>query len=544
MSRRQNSQSGTSAQSSRLNNSSSRSSRGNARSNAAAGGPGASVLIPRIGFIACVVGLIIFGLVMLYSASSIYSYNLYGNYTEIFSKQLVFVAIGVVIVLAFAFVAYRARIIFPLCIAALLVSVVLLLYVYFAGNDALGARRWIDLGFTSIQPSEFAKIFVMLVLAHLVDRCKNEGYSWGLIFMMTAACVIPLALIVIEPDLGTTIIAFVGILTVLWLGGVSKRVIGLLVLVVLVFGVIAIMSTGFRQARISSWLDPASDPLGDGYQLLNSYYAFGGGGIFGVGLGLSKQKFSWLPQSENDFIFAILGEELGLIGALTVMLLFVGLVVFALGIARNAPDALGAMIAGSSGVMIGAQAFLNMLCVVGALPTTGKPLPFFSAGGSAIITTMILVGLVVCVSMRSNAASVYDFRREQFTVVSGGNRSAGQNQGSVLSRLPNPAALIAGGIRQRPAASSARSRAAGNSTRLKPVSSEQRAAVHMSAQNNKVVPISRGKAERKAREAEAARKKRTEYHNGSARKQAEAPISMSSLRRNRTKKTGTGGRSA
>ena len=437
-----------------------------------------SVLVSRGGFLVVVAILVIFGLVMLYSASSIYSYNQTGDYTAVFFKQTIFVAIGAILAIAIALIPYQ-KYSFKLCVAALIIFIPLLIYVLVVGDAALGARRWIDLGFTTLQPSEFAKIALMLVLAHLVNRCREEGYSKPLIYTMVVACIIPIGLIVVEPDLGTTIIAVIGILAVLWFGGVPKRIVGVLGLSLVVLAVVAVMGTGFRQTRITSWLSPESDPLNSGYQLLSSYYAFGGGGIFGVGLGLSKQKFNWLPQSENDFIFAIVGEELGLLGALVVILLFMALVFLALRVASNAPDALGAMIAGSSGVIIAGQAFLNMLCVVGALPTTGKPLPFFSAGGSSVISTMILVGLILSVSLQSSEATVYDFRREQFTVVNGGNkRGATEGRSSILSRLPNPAAFVAG-IVQTPVAETPR----------------------RSASSDKIVPISRGRAEQTTRGA-------------------------------------------
>jgi cell division protein FtsW len=386
------------------------------------------------------------------------------------------------------------------------------------GSDALGARRWIDLGFTTLQPSEFTKIALIMVLAHLVDRCRNYGYTNALIVVMVVACAIPIGLIVVEPDLGTTIIAVFGILAVLWFGGVPKRVVVVLALGLVVLAILAIFGSGFRQSRITSWLDPWSDPQGRGYQLLNSYYAFGGGGVFGVGLGLSRQKFSWLPQSENDFIFAIVGEELGLVGALIVVLLFVGLVFMALKIAQSAPDSFGAMLAGASGILIGLQAFLNMLCVVGALPITGKPLPFFSAGGSSIITTMILVGLILSVSLRSTEANVHDFRREQFTVVRGSSQSgiAPGTTSSVLSRLPNPAALVGALISKQQAPEKAK-----QSSNAVP--------------SGKIIPISRGRAEKLTRERQGLQQERAPHPVEPPRRRSEAPISMTSLRRNRVR---------
>ncbi|MCL2530243.1 MAG: putative lipid II flippase FtsW [Coriobacteriia bacterium] len=503
-----------------------------------------SVIMNRAGFLIIVGCLLIFGLVMLYSASSISSYNLYGDYTAVFFRQTVFIAIGVGIVLLLALIPYQ-RYALSICAIALGVTIILLILVLLDGSDALGARRWIDLGFTTLQPSEFAKIALMLVMAHLVDRCRENGYSKGLIGVMILACIIPIGLIIIEPDLGTTIIAVVGILAVLWFGGVPKRIVVVLVLGLALFAVIAIIGSGFRLTRITAWLDPWSDPQASGYQLLNSYYAFGGGGIFGVGLGLSRQKFNWLPQSENDFIFAIVGEELGLIGALAVMLLFVGLVFVTLKIARDAPDALGSMIAGAAGVAIGAQAFLNMLCVVGAMPITGKPLPFFSAGGSSIISTMILVGLILSVSLQSTGVSAYDIKREQFSLVRGGKRQNLQTGGvgSILSGLPNPAALVGALIPrqntqerwQRPSTRPAADKVA-PATRSK----TEKVVPAARSRTEKVVPISRGRADKVIREKQALQQ-RSAFASTS---QDKAPVSMASLRRNRVKRSAGGGNSA
>ena len=563
-----------------------------------------SVMVTRVGFLIIVSCLLVFGLVMLYSASSVYSYNIHGDYTTVFFRQTVFVAIGVLVALVIALIPYR-KYTFAICAIALVVTIPLLGLVLLEGSDALGARRWIDLGFITIQPSEFAKIALILVMVHLVDRCRNNGYTWALIAVMFFACAIPVGLIVLEPDLGTTIIAVIGILAVLWFGGVPKRVVALLAVGLVVLALLAIIGSGFRQSRITSWLDPWSDPQVSGYQLLNSYYAFGGGGIFGVGLGLSRQKFNWLPQSENDFLFAIIGEELGLIGALVVMLLFIGLIVMALRIARDAPDALGAMVAGAAGVIIVTQAFLNMLCVVGALPTTGKPLPFFSAGGSSIISTMILVGLIMSVSLQSTGVSVHDVRREQFSLVRGGKRRGEQAGGviSVLAGLPNPAALVgaliprkntqerrrsgggkvgsgvggkvgggvgaagvggkvggkvgggvgAGGVGSKGAGGKvgggvgdrgAVERLAVSSDRTRSAVSNKSPAQARPGGSDKVVPISRGRAEKEARERRELNEKRAQYHDSTAQRKDTAPVSMASLRRNRVRRSAGGGNSA
>ena len=532
-------------------------------------GVSSSVVSTRIALLVVVICLLAYGLVMLYSASSIYSYNTFGDYSAVFAKQTILVAIGVFVALIIALIPYY-RYSLPLCIIALCVTIPLLGLVLLEGSDALGARRWIDLGFTTVQPSEFAKIALILVMAHLVDRCRENGYTRGLIVVMVVACLIPIGLIVVEPDLGTTIIAVIGILAVLWFGGVPLRVILAIVAGVAMLAVVAVFGSGFRLNRITAWLDPWSDPQVSGYQLLNSYYAFGGGGIFGVGLGLSRQKFNWLPQSENDFLFAIVGEELGLIGAVIVVLLFAAFVILCLRIARDAPNSLGAMIAGAAGVIIAAQAFLNMLCVVGALPTTGKPLPFFSAGGSSIVTTMILVGLVFSVSLQSSETHVHDFRRQQFTILDGGRQRSSElgKPGSVLSRLPDPATIFAsrGASGTPQEMRSARSGArldtrpdnrpdARLDTRLdnrldnRPGARldtrlDTRLDYRLDNRPSKVIPISRGRADKALREQKALESKRQSRPTDQTSRRDAAPISMSSLRRNRVRKSAGSGRSA
>jgi cell division protein FtsW len=367
---------------------------------------------------AIVAALIVFGLVMLYSSSSVYSYYENGDSASLFVKQLVFVAMGIVFCFITALIPYNI-LIDKFGKIAWAVTLVLLIATFFLGVTGLGAKRWIDIGFMQLQPSELAKIAIMIVLVQLIDQIHEYGNTRFLNISAVICTVIPIILILIEPDLGTTIIAVVGVLAVLWFGGIPKRHIAIATGVMIVLGIVMISVEGFRQNRLGAFIDPYADPLGSGYQILNSFYAFGDGGLFGVGVGLSRQKFIYLPEAQNDFIFAIVGEELGLFGALTVVALFMGFLYAAFKIASNAPDKRGTMLAGSAAVLIGFQAFLNMLCVVGAAPVTGKPLPFFSAGGTSMISTMILVGLILSVSLQSKL-SVHEQRREQLLIINGG----------------------------------------------------------------------------------------------------------------------------
>ena len=194
----------------------------------------------------------------------------------------------------------------------------------------------------------------------------------------------------------------------------------LVLLALMVVAGVGLAAYGFRSDRILAWLKPWENTDGVAYQIVNSFYAFGDGGIFGLGLGMSRQKYSYLPEAHNDFIFAIIGEELGLVGSLAVILLFMLFIYAGLQIAHRAPDLMGRMLAGASTVIIGFQAFLNILCVIGLLPITGKPLPFISYGGSSIIASLIFVGLILSVSFHSTLNDPGERRRRGFQVIQGG----------------------------------------------------------------------------------------------------------------------------
>jgi cell division protein FtsW len=211
-----------------------------------------------------------------------------------------------------------------------------------------------------------------------------------------------------------------GIVAVAWFGELSMKPLAVIVLVIAAIAAGAILIAGFRMGRIDAWLDPWAYASDEGYQIVNSFYALADGGVSGVGLGMSHQKYLYLPQPHNDLIFPIIGEELGLIGAVSVVLLFLLFLFAAYRIAHYAPDLHGRVIAGAAASMIGVQAFLNMLCMVNLLPMTGKPLPFFSAGGSSIIVTLMLVGLVINVSLRSTVPDEATERRDQLLIIEGG----------------------------------------------------------------------------------------------------------------------------
>lgn len=291
-----------------------------------------------------------------------------------------------------------------------------------AGDDEWGARRWLTIGGQTLQASEFAKIALVLVAARLFSDFREGQYSVGTFFVLVGVTVLAPVLIILGPqsDLGTAMICVVGILSVMWLGEVPLRTMLVVLGVVVAFGLVGVLGSEYRRARLMVFLDPWNDGMGGldtGYQIIHSLYALSSGGIFGVGLGNSHEKFLYLTQSDTDFIFAIIGEELGLVGALVVVALFLVLLYSGMRIARSAADSFGTMVAGGLTIMIAFQAFLNIAMVIGWFPVVGKPLPFISAGGSSLIAMLIMVGIILSVSRDAAAPSIYDRRRADLRVV-------------------------------------------------------------------------------------------------------------------------------
>ncbi len=358
-----------------------------------AGGPVARYLL-----LGSAVYLTILGLVMIYSASSISAYVRENSASYFLTRQLIFVVIGGLAAYALARFDYR-RFQGTLGTQAWVVAVCLLVVTYGLGVVRGGARRWIPLGFFNLQPSELAKIACVLVAAALAvewqrGRMSDTDYMKRLGLFVG----VPAVLIVFQPDLGTAILMALGVAIVLFLGGIELRWVGLAAVVVGVFGALAIAIEPYRLGRVTTAFNPWADPQGKGYQAIQALLAFGTGGWQGVGLGLSRQKFFYLPEAHNDFIFAIIGEEAGLLGTLSVVLAFGILLYAGIRIAVGARDPFGKLVAGALTGMLGFQAALNMAAVTGVFPVTGKPLPFVSYGGSSMLVTMLSVGLILSVS--------------------------------------------------------------------------------------------------------------------------------------------------
>jgi len=377
------------------------------------------IVVPRLLLIVAVFALTVIGLVMVFSSSSIEAINEGASPASYLTKQLMIAGVSVVICIIIAkFVPYYVWMGRTLDLVWF-GSLVLLLLTAAIGSVGLGAQRWLSLGPIGIQPSEFAKVAFVLMMARIMYQARTEGLEFSAIAIRAGVFVVaPLLLLYAsQSDLGTTIICAIGLIAVLWLADVPWKAFVFMVAGLAVFAVIAIFFVGYRSDRMA-FLNPEADYYGSGYQLIRSFYAFGEGGLLGVGLGNSTEKYLYLPEAETDFIFAIIGEELGLVGALLIVALFVLILYAGLRIAKNAPDLFGTMIAGGCTIMLVFQAFLNIGCVIGMLPTTGKPLPFISSGGSSLLGSFLLVGVILSVSFASgDAPGIYDRRRADLKVV-------------------------------------------------------------------------------------------------------------------------------
>ena len=354
--------------------------------------------VPRYLLLGATLFLTVFGLVMIYSASSISAYVKFDSSFHFLIPQSISVVIGLVLALVAARFDYR-RFQGSLGVQAWIVSVVLLVVTYGLGVVRGGARRWIPLGSVNLQPSEFAKIACVLVAAMLaVEWQRGRLQTKSYLVRLSLFVGIPAVLIVFQPDLGTAILLATGVAIVLYLGGIEMRWVAGAGAILVAFGAFAIAIEPYRLERVVTAFNPWADPQHKGYQAVQALLAFGTGGINGVGLGLSRQKFFYLPEAHTDFIFAIIGEEVGLIGTLAVVAAFAVLLYAGIKIAMGARDPYGKLVAGALTGMLTCQAALNMAAVTGIFPVTGKPLPFVSYGGSSMIVTMISVGLILSVS--------------------------------------------------------------------------------------------------------------------------------------------------
>jgi cell division protein FtsW len=345
-----------------------------------------------------VVGLVGFGLVMVYSASEALGYLWYSDPNYFFAHQLIGAALGGVgLVVGARFDYHRlSRLARPAMFAVLVLLVVVL--IPHVGAQHFGAQRWFQIGPLSVQPSAIAVgVAVVFFARWLTDREGSIRSLRGVrdyIIVLSAL----LALVLAERDFGSSIVIAATGLILLALAGARKRH---LFLIIIGFGASSVALVGlvaYRADRLFHFLNPCGAALTSGFQNCQALYAFGSGGIFGVGLGNSVQKYEWLPEAHTDFIFAIIGEELGLIGTVAVLSAFLFLAWRGVRASLRAPDRFGALLAGGITSWICLQAFINVMAVTGVIPTTGIPLPFISYGGTSLATTLVGMGILLNIS--------------------------------------------------------------------------------------------------------------------------------------------------
>ncbi len=356
-------------------------------------------------FAVLVMILLSIGTIFVFSSSYVYAkYNYDDSY--FFIKKQIWWVLGAILILYIVPRIGDYLILKKFAQPIFFISYVLLCCVFLFGADANGAKRWIYFGPISVQPSEIVKFSVILLTSSYIVWLETKGrdlirtFRYGILPFGVLVLMIGLPLYK-QPHLSAMIIIFALIYILMFLGGVKGNILagglgvgGALMLILILF-------TSHGQSRINAWLHPELDPLGDGWQPLQSLYAIGSGGLWGVGLGQSKQKHLYLPEPQNDYIFAVICEEMGFVFAVAVILLFVMLIWRGFTVAKNAPSKFSSLLVMGIMIQVGIQVFLNIGVVTGALPSTGVSLPFFSYGGSSLLILTAEMGVVLNVSRYS-----------------------------------------------------------------------------------------------------------------------------------------------
>jgi cell division protein FtsW len=351
--------------------------------------------------------LIGIGILMVYSSTALISTRKYGSGFHYLWNHLFTIFVGLVAMVFLSRINYQN--LRPLTSILLIISLLLLILVFIPGIglSTHGARRWIRLWPTTFQPSELVKITMVLFLADYMDKNMHrmKDFRYG-IMIPVGVMIVFQALILLQPDFGA--VMSLGILTIglLLLGGARLSHIGMLILLSLPTIYILLKIAPYRWERIKCFLDPWQEPFGCGYQLIQSFIAFGRGGILGLGIGGSKQKLFFLPEVHTDFIFSVIGEELGLVGVMAVLGLFLWIFIKGFKIANQTNDAFSYYLVIGLTLMIGSQAIINFAVSTGLIPTKGLPLPFISYGGSALLLNMAAIGVLINISKENEKRKI------------------------------------------------------------------------------------------------------------------------------------------
>lgn len=353
----------------------------------------------RLNLFTVTVVLICVGIVMIYSSSSIYAGERYKDGFFFLKRHLIFLLIGGLLGFLAMCVDYKKLKHIARPLLALSFFLLVLVMVPGLGREVSGAQRWFRFKFLSFQPSELANLAVIIYLADFLSRKTIYIKTFLKGFLPPVAVLGSFALLILlQPDLGTTVSISLVAIMMLFIAGVRFSYILSLLLASLPVLYVLIFSVAYRRTRILAFLNPWLDPKGSGFQIIQSQIALGSGGIFGVGLGHSKQKLFYLPAAHTDFIFSIIGEEMGLIGTIGIIILFIIFIQQGIKIIKNAADKFGYFLSLGLVLMLSLRAVINIGVSCGVLPTKGLPLPFISYGGSSLMFDMVAVGLLLNVA--------------------------------------------------------------------------------------------------------------------------------------------------
>ena len=340
------------------------------------------------------------GLLFIYSASSYSAKLQYGDAFRYVETQAVALELGVAGMFAVSFVRPERIKKYSFVLFAVGVALLAAVFVPGFGVESYGAKRWINLGFFTVQPSEYAKFAMVAFLAAFAAKKGVGTFPRALVFLATAGLVC--LLLLLEPNMSVTICVGAAAFVLLFAAGAKPTHLAVILVPVVALGIALIVAEPYRVRRLLAFLDPWSSPLDEGYQLIQSYYALGSGGLFGVGLFNSRQKYLFLPFAESDFILSVIGEETGFFGVLGVLALFAVIIVRGTLIAARARDRYSCYLAAGITALLALQTLMNVAVVCGAVPPTGLPLPFVSAGGSSLVCYFAAVGALLSVSRYSS----------------------------------------------------------------------------------------------------------------------------------------------
>ena len=341
--------------------------------------------------------LSIIGVIMIYSSSYIWAEYKYNDSLKYFKNQLLFLIIGLIFLYIISKIDYhlyykKSKLIIFICIISLL-----LVLIPGLGTIRNGSRSWFKLGPFSIQPSEFTKLGLIIFTSKYLCNHDMKSFKKGVLPILLLTLFI-FGLIMLQPDFGTGVVLVMSIIGLLFIGGVNFKLFIKLGLIGIIGVVILVIIAPYRMDRILSFLNPWNDPLGKGFQIIQSLYAIGPGGLFGYGFLNSRQKHFYLPEPQTDFIFSIISEEFGFLGCIVITILFLTLIINGFKISKNTEDLFGKYLAFGIVFSLAFQTCLNLMVVVGLIPVTGVTLPFLSYGGSSLLITLCSIGILLNIS--------------------------------------------------------------------------------------------------------------------------------------------------